>query len=80
MEAAHAKNGALEAGFAEWTLLRLEAAERGLVAGFNCCRNFLSWNHGGNSCYRRAFQEASPAYLRPDLRVVIHKSRYLSMT
>jgi hypothetical protein len=58
--------------------LRLEAAEGGFVAGFGCRGDLLSWNHGGNSCYRGTFQEASPAYLRSDFGVVvIHNSPYL---
>jgi hypothetical protein len=80
MEAAHAQDGALKAGATQWTPLRLEAAQGDFVAGFDCRGHLRSWKHGGHSCYRGTFQEASPAYLWSDFGVVVsHHSSFLNL-
>jgi len=76
METANAQDGTFKACTTQKTLLRLEAAEGGFVAGLR--GDLIRWNHGRNSCYRGTFQEASAAYLRPDFEVVVmHNSPHL---
>ena len=66
MEAAHTQDGTFEAGPTQRALLRLEATEGRFVAGFDCRESLLRRNHGGNSCYRSAFQEPPAAYFSSD--------------
>src|ERR1700722_14929060 len=77
MEAAHTQNGTFEAGTTQRTLLRLEAADGGFVAGFDCRESLLCRNDGGDSCYRGSLQKSSTAYFRPDFELVVHNSPHL---
>jgi hypothetical protein len=79
MEAPHTQDGTFKAGATQRALLRLEAAHGAFIAGFD--RGGLRrWKHGGNSCDRGTFQEASPAYHRSDYGVVVtHNSSSLNL-
>src|SRR5258708_2871618 len=72
MEAAHAQNRTFQAGLAQGTLWRLEAADLGFVCRLASCSGVVVWNHGGNSCDRGALQEASAAYPRSNFATLLH--------